>query len=97
MVMVRSILIMAYLLSLRVGAIISRDMDAKEPENEKYDSQPHTGAAGDDQNRHDVVHAVTRALGTNSRQTLEQRDREREHAQRSQRPEPNQCESPQRL
>jgi len=75
----------------------SRDMDSKESEYEKHAAQPHTGTAGDNQDWHAVLHVVTCAVRTSSRQALEERDQERENSQRSQRPEPNQRESPERL
>jgi hypothetical protein len=72
-------------------------MDSKEPEYEKHDSSPHAGGARDNQNRHAVFHVVTCALRKDSRQPLEKRDQQRENPQRSERPEPDQGESPKRL
>ena len=72
-------------------------MDSKESEYEKHAAQPHTGSAGDNQDWHAVFHVVTCAVRTSSCQALEQRDQERENSQRSQRPEPDQGESPEWL
>ena len=72
-------------------------MDAKEPEHEKNDSQPHAGTAGDNQDRYAGSHAVTCALLERSRQTLEQRHQERENSQGGERTEANQGESPEWL
>jgi hypothetical protein len=72
-------------------------MHSKEPEHEKNDCQPDAGGAGDNQDWHAGLHALTRAAGGPSGQTLEERDDEGENPHRSQRPEPNQGESPERL
>jgi hypothetical protein len=70
---------------------------SKEPEHEKNDCQPDASSAGDKQDWQAGFHALTRAASSLSGQTLEERDDQSENAQRSERPEPNQGESPERL
>jgi hypothetical protein len=70
---------------------------SKESEHEKNDCQPDAGAAGDNQDWHAGFHALTRAAGSPSGQTLEERDDQGENSQRSKRSDANQGESPERL
>jgi hypothetical protein len=72
-------------------------VDAKEPESEKNDSQPHAGTAGDNQDRYAGSHAVPCALLERSRHALEERDQKRENPQGGERTEANQGESPEWL
>jgi hypothetical protein len=72
-------------------------MHSKEPEHEKNDCQPESGAAGDNQDRHAGFMHFSSAAWQPSGQTLEERDDQGEKSQRSKRSEPNEGESPERL
>jgi hypothetical protein len=72
-------------------------VDTKELEHEKNGSEPHTGGAGHNEDRHTGSHAVTLSLLASSGEPLEQGEQERENPEGGQWTEPNQSESPQRL
>ena len=89
MVKVRSILIIwCYLLP-------SSNVNAKDPEHQKNESEPHTSGTGDNEYRYAFSHsAPVLCVSLYSAELLDERVQQREESQRTERTKTDQGESP---